>query len=98
MTARPGLVTDAQIERMLRGRAAAPDASLLTAVLAQVEAAPQDRRWLRRASAELHWSVPTGSRRLLAFALLALLLAAVAGAIAIGFRPPRPLPPSWQRS
>ena len=85
MTARPGLVTDSQIERMLHGRSATPDASLLAAVLAQVEEAPQDRPWLRGVSAPL-------SRRTLVLVGFVLLLAAMAAAIAIGFHPPSPLP------
>jgi Lipoprotein LpqB beta-propeller domain/WD40-like Beta Propeller Repeat len=86
MTARPGLVTDSQIERMLHFRSATPDASLLAEVLAAVEAAPQDRRWGRRVLA------PRTRRTLLLVALVVLLAAALAGAIAIGFHPTRPLP------
>ena len=85
MTARPGLVTDSQIERMLNARSTAPDGSLLAAVLAQVEAIPQDRPWLRGVSTPV-------SRRTLVLVALVLLLAAMAAAIAIGFHPRPPLP------
>jgi hypothetical protein len=81
MTAGSPLVTDAQIEGMLRDRSVSPPPLLLGDVLRLVDATPQ-----RRA---LPWQVPGRSRWLLAFAVLALLVVALAGAIAIGSRPPR---------
>lgn len=75
---------DELLKRGLGHRAAGDAGDLLELIVREAAAMPQ-----RRA---LRWGLPTGSRRLLAVAVLALLVAALAGAIVIGFRPPRPLP------
>jgi dipeptidyl aminopeptidase/acylaminoacyl peptidase len=82
--------TDELLKRGLMQRAAGNADGFLEQIVGAVGAAPQ-----RRA---LPWHVPARPRWLLAFALLALLVAALAGAIAIGSRPPKPSPPSGPMS
>lgn len=75
MTVRRPMLTDAKIEQLLLARSADPDPTLVADILARTVSAPQ-----RTAG----WPRVWVSRRALTLIAVALLLAALAGAIAIG--------------
>jgi Tol biopolymer transport system component len=83
MSAKPRL-TDEQIERFLRRRTSPPSPALLGEILAAAEATPQRRT--------TPWGPIVIERRTLAILVAALLLAALAGAIAVGSGIVRPWP------
>jgi Tol biopolymer transport system component len=84
MSAKPFRLTDEQIERLLRRRASPPSPALLGEILAAAEATPQRRT--------TPWGPIVIERRTLAILAAALLLAALAGAIAVGSGIVRPWP------
>lgn len=85
MTARRISLTDRHIEQLLAARSLEADRALVDRILAATELVPQGSRWL---------PIPI-DRRMLTLVAAALLLAALAGAVALAGRPilPAPNPP-----